>query len=73
MRKLLAVRGKVDVSDGYGRTALMEACRVGHDEAVKLLLECGADPYKKSFSDKNAFQYALTLQVAETLFKTPEF
>src|SRR5438270_7959757 len=32
-----------DLRDKYGKTALMEACRFGQLESVKLLVEAGAD------------------------------
>jgi ankyrin repeat protein len=67
MQKLLDGGASVDISDRYGRTALMEACRRGDNEAVNMLLDHGADPYKQSTSDKDAFRYALTRQVLETL------
>lgn len=67
IEKLLSAGSEVDVSDRCGRTPLMEACRNGHNKAVELLLEHGANPYRVSFSHKDAFCYALTLEVMDTL------
>jgi hypothetical protein len=67
IQRLLSSGIQVDVADRYGRTALMEACRIGHHEAVKLMLHYGADPYKKSFSGKDSFGYSLSREVTRTL------
>lgn len=71
IQRLLAAGVEVDVCDRYGRTALMEASRHGNIEVVRVLLERGADPNRKSFSGKSAFRYAATLQVREALSERP--
>ena len=67
VQRLLLTGVDVDIRDRYGRTALMEACRNGDVHMVQLLLDYGADSRKRSFSGKNAFRYAATLDVLETL------
>lgn len=42
IRLLLANGAIVNLSNGYGNTALHEACRHGHYEIIKLILEAGA-------------------------------
>ncbi|MEZ0224618.1 MAG: ankyrin repeat domain-containing protein [Alphaproteobacteria bacterium] len=44
MRQLLADGAPVDIKNHNGQTALMYACINRNLEAVKLLLDCGADP-----------------------------
>ncbi len=48
-----------DVTDEMGRTALMKAASNGHIDAVKALLEAGANPLlKDNFTDKTAISLA---------------
>jgi hypothetical protein len=44
LRRLLEMRVEIDSRDSLGRTALMLATLRGHEEAVDLLLDNGADP-----------------------------
>lgn len=41
-------RQKIDIENYLGWTALMMACKNGHLDTVKLLLELGADPSRKN-------------------------
>ena len=58
--KLLLSAGKeqIDVPDMYGRTPLMNACRLGNSECVKLLLDSGADAALKDKKDRTAPMFA---------------
>jgi ankyrin repeat protein len=72
VQRLLANGEDVDATDGYGRTALMEACRGGSNCLVRILLEHGADPFRKSRSNKNSFAYALNDGVYQILFASTQ-
>jgi ankyrin repeat protein len=54
----LGFGAKVDVPNKFGMTALMRTVGRGHLEVVKLLIEHGADPLRKSEDGRNAFDYA---------------
>lgn len=54
----LGFGAKVDISNKLGMTPLMRTVGRGHLEVVKLLIEHGADPLKRSKDGKNAIDYA---------------
>lgn len=58
--RLLARRGaRVDLPDMYGQTALIMAALYDQAEAVRALLEAGADPTLRDRSRRTALDYAL--------------
>lgn len=48
----------VDSTDRFGLTPLMVATQKGYDRVVDLLLELGADPYKRDSSGKSSLMFA---------------
>ena len=69
VQRLLEAGGDVDICDGYGRTALMEACREGHFDVVRCLLKHGADPSKESLSGSGAIQYAKSKAIHQLVYQ----
>lgn len=55
---LAAGKEQIDVPDMYGRTPLMNACRLGNPECVKLLLDSGADATLKDKQGRIAPMFA---------------
>lgn len=56
-RVLLDAGVEIDLPGEHGYTALLEAVEQGHVDVVRLLLERGADPYRKSQMGWDAFSY----------------
>jgi len=50
----------LNAQDDSGRTALMLAAEMGDPEAVRLLLEAGADPYIENENNETALQLAIS-------------
>jgi ankyrin repeat protein len=69
VQRVLEGGADVNIHDGYGRTALMEACREGHVDVVRWLLEHEADCEKESFSGTNAIQYAKSAAIHQLLYQ----
>ena len=73
VQAILVMGVDVDTRDGYRRTALMETCRMGHSEIVKVLLDHGSDISALSLGGKTPLHYAedsdvkLALSLAEEL------
>lgn len=55
---LLAQKGAIDLPDAQGRTPLMLAAAVAPAGVVKLLLDHGADPFRRDDHDRAARQWA---------------
>lgn len=72
VQAILAMGTDVDTRDGYRRTALMEACRMGHVEIVKVLLDYGADISAFSLSGKTPMHYAEDPDVLRLLLEAQE-
>ena len=53
-----AVRSEVNKRDETGRTALIMAAQTGNDEAVRALIEAGADTHAQDQEEKTALMYA---------------
>jgi ankyrin repeat protein len=51
VKTLLAGEAAVDADNGGGRTPLMYAAMFGHRKVVNRLLEAGADPHRRPFSE----------------------
>lgn len=66
---LLKFAAKVDAQDDNGDSALLCACRMGHLEAVRVLLTAGADPGLANTQGTNALDAALE---ARNLLGRPE-
>ena len=58
LRGLLAHGAAVDAADGRGMTALMQAAERGRVEAVKALLQAGADPARLDTAGRTAADFA---------------
>ena len=69
-----AIRGGANLNANNGtNTALMMAARYGHNEAVKLLLESGADPNVTNSAGDTALRWADgNPDVSKTLEKVTE-
>ena len=58
VRWLLKYGGEPDLRDNDGITAIMYACYHGHDGAIEMLLNAGADASYENKAGKNALQLA---------------
>lgn len=65
IRKLAAAGGNLDAQDLYGWTAIRYAVRSNHIEAVKVLLELGADVNKASSTGRTPLMSAAGNQLEE--------
>jgi ankyrin repeat protein len=54
-------------NNGATTTALMEAARWGHVDAVRLLLDAGADATLKNTDGQTAFDVAATQEISNLL------
>lgn len=61
----LAFGAKVDLADERGLTPLMQTVGRGHIDTVKLLLQAGADPTKRSKDNKSVLDFATDSLVSE--------
>lgn len=61
----LAFGAKVDLADERGLTPLMQTVGRGHIDTVKLLLQAGADPSKRSKDNKSVLDFATDSLVSE--------
>lgn len=57
-KMLLDAGAEINFRDSLGETPLFDAVLIGAKDAVKLLLEHGADPHIKNETGKTAFDYA---------------
>ncbi len=74
---LLRYKADLDIKDCFATTPLMKACRSGHTDVVKLLLDNGANATVTNLKKLNAFILALSKCesgcVRELLKARPEF
>lgn len=53
---LIAFRADVDLADAAGNTPLIHAAQLGMQEIVEILVEAGADPFRRNGAGKTAYE-----------------